>query len=117
MKTLVVILFTGIFLLSSCSPSEQEIEIPDNILSQEKMIDVLTHSYLAEGASGINIKNVQSQQFDSTYAFNPLKDKGISKAMFDSSVVFYSQHPRALKIIYEKVLDKLSVIQAKGGLN
>ncbi len=116
MKTLFVILFTGIFLLFSCSPSEKEIEIPNNILSQEKMIDVLTHSYLAEGASGINIKNVQSQQFDSTYAFNPLKDKGISKGMFDSSVVFYSQHPRTLKIIYEKLLEKLSMIQAKGRL-
>lgn len=117
MKTLFVILLTPIFLLFSCSSSEQEIEIPTGILTEEKMIDVLTHSYLSEGASGINIKNVQSQQFDSTYAFNPLKDKGISKGKFDSSVVFYSQHPRTLKIIYEKVLEKLSTIQAKGKIN
>lgn len=96
------------------SCSSEKLEVPTNILTEEKMIEALTFCYLSEGASGINIKNVETPKFDSTYAFNPLKDKGIEKVMFDSSLVFYSKHPKNLKLIYENVLKNLSQIQAKG---
>lgn len=102
-----------LILLSSCT-NNQEIKIPNNILSEDKMIEVLTYCYLSEGASGINVKNVETPKFDSAYAFNPLKDKGIDKAKFDSSLIFYAKNPIQLKLIYDKVLEKLSEIQAKG---
>ncbi len=108
------VIFTSCFLFVACSSNNNEIEIPENVLTKKKMIDVLTLFYLAEGTSGINVKNVETPKFDSTYAFNPLKDKGINKSTFDSSLVFYSKHPTTLKLIYEKVLENLSEIQAKG---
>ena len=81
------------------------------------MIQVLTDAYLAEGASSINIKNATGEKYDSVYQFNPIKDNQIKKSTFDSSITYYSKHPKKLKIIYDKVLDKLSVIQAKGKLD
>jgi hypothetical protein len=90
--------------------------IPSSILNEEQMIIILTDAYLAEGASGINVKAVPGEKFDSTYLFNPLKDNNIDKIQFDLSMAYYTKHPKKLKSIYDKVLDKLSVIQAKGKL-
>lgn len=103
---------------SSCKPPQEEDEvIPPNILGEEQFVKVLTDAYLCEGASGINIKNVNGDKFDSAYAFNPLKDNGIAKAQFDSTIAYYSNHPKKMKIVYEEVLEKLSQIQAAGKID
>lgn len=103
---------------AACKPPQEESErVPDYILDEQVFVDVLTDSYLSEGASGVNVKNVMGTQFDSTYAFNPLKDRGIDKIAFDSTVAYYSRHPKKFKLIYDKVLDKLSRIQASGKLD
>lgn len=103
------------FLLFSCKPpKEEQEEIPSNIISEEQFISVLTDAYLGEGASGINIKNVSGEKYDSTYVFNPLLDHHITKNQFDSAITYYSNHPKKLKLIYDKVLERLSQIQAKG---
>ena len=110
-------LFIASFLLFSCRPSKEEDEVvPDYILSEDQLVNVLTDAYLAEGASGINIKNVTGEKFDSIYLFNPLKDNHIEKTKFDSSMSYYCRHPKKFKIIYNKVLDKLSVTQSNGKL-
>lgn len=118
MHTNLIKLFIVSVLLFSCKPLKEEDEIvPDIVLSEEQLVNVLTDFYLAEGASGINVKNVTGEKFDSTYVFNPLKDNSIDKAKFDSSMVYYTKHPKKLKLIYDKILDKLSAAQAKGKLD
>lgn len=119
MQTNLIKLFiVSCLLFFSCKPAQEEDEVlPSNILSEEQMIIVLTDAYLAEAVSGINVKNVTGEKFDSTYLFNPLKDNHIEKVQFDSSIAYYTRHPKKFKIIYDKILDKLSVIQAKEKLD
>jgi len=108
-------LFVVLVLFFSCAPSNGDEElIVENILTEDKLINVLTNSYLSEGASGINVKNVAGEKFDSTYLFNPLMENNIDKEKFDSTMAYYTRHPKKLKIIYDKVLAKLSEAQAKG---
>lgn len=114
MNARIFFIILSAFSLLSCAPTEEKIEVPPTILSQEKMVEILTYCYMAEGAAGINIKNVPSEKFDSAYLFNPFKDNKLRKSLFDSSIVFYSKYPQTLKVIYENVLDSLSAIQAKG---
>lgn len=117
MYTNLIKLFIVSVLLFSCKPKHEEDDVvPANLLTEEQLVNVLTDAYLAEGASGINVKSVQGEKFDSTYLFNPLKDNHIEKAKFDSTMVYYTKHPKKLKIIYDKVLAKLSVAQANGKL-
>ena len=112
---LIKLFIVSILFFSSCKTTSEEDEVvPENVLSEERLVKILTDAYLAEGASGINIKNVPGEKFDSAYVFNPLKDNNIDKAYFDSSMAYYTRHPKKLKIIYNKILDKLSVIQANG---
>lgn len=114
-KLIKLVIVVGLFF--SCAPSHEEDEVvPISILPEAQLINVLTDAYLAEGASGINVKSVPGEKFDSTYLFNPLKDNNIDKVQFDSSIAYYTRHPKKFKIIYEKILAKLSEAQAKGKL-
>lgn len=117
MRIILIYIFFIAFIFNACAPSEENVKIPSGVLSEEQFIKVLTDCYLAEGAAGINVKNVTGQKFDSAYIFNPLKDNQISKPLFDSSISFYTQHPKLLKTIYEKILDRLSQIQASGKID
>jgi len=112
---LIKLFIVSVLFFSSCKPTDESNEtVPETVLSEEQLVTLLTDAYLAEGASGINIKNVTGEKFDSAYVFNPLKDNNIDKALFDSSMAYYTKHPKKLKIIYDKILDKLSIIQANG---
>jgi hypothetical protein len=118
MRINLIKLFVVSFLLFGCHPSQQEDEsVPTTILNEDQMVALLTDAYLAEGASGINIKNVSGDKFDSIYCFNPVKDKKVSKALFDSSMTYYSSHPKKLKKIHDRILDALSAINVSGKVN
>lgn len=113
-----IIIALCVILCVSCKPrNEDDVPVPDYILKEQVFIDMLTDCYLGEGAAGINVKNVTGTKFDSAYLFNPFKDNGISKQQFDTTIVWYSQHPKKLKEIYNKLLENLSRIQAVGNLN
>ena len=112
---LIKLFIVSVLFFSSCKPTSEEDEVvPETVLSEDQLVKVLTDAYLAEGASGINVKNVPGEKFDSAYVFNPISDNRIDKAVFDSSMAYYTRHPKKLKLIYDKILDRLSVIQAEG---
>ena len=112
---LIKLFIVSVLFFSSCKPTSEENEVvPETVLSEDQLVKVLTDAYLAEGASGINVKNVPGEKFDSAYVFNPISDNRIDKAVFDSSMAYYTRHPKKLKLIYDKILDRLSVMQAKG---
>ncbi len=112
---LIKLFIVSVLFFSSCKPTSEENEVvPETVLSEDQLVKVLTDAYLAEGASGINVKNVPGEKFDSAYVFNPISDNRIDKAVFDSSMAYYTRHPKKLKLIFDKILDRLSVIQAKG---
>jgi hypothetical protein len=106
----------SIFIISCAAKHEEDVLVPPTILDNQQLAEILTDAYLAEGATGINIKGISGQQFDSVYLFNPLKEHGCSKSKFDSSMVFYTQHPIVLKNIYDQVLEKLNKIAARDSI-
>ena len=113
--TLLKLLVLLSLIFFSCKPRLEEDEVvPKHLLSEDQFVTILTDSYLAEGAAGINVKNVAGEKFDETYSFNPLHDYSIRKSQFDSSMTYYSNHPKKLKLIYDRVLEKLSKFQATG---
>ena len=82
---------------SSCHGTEKEIVLPKNVLDKEKFSDVVVDFTLAESASGINVLNVQGRRSDTVYAFNPLIDNNVKREVFDTTLFFYSHHPRQFK--------------------
>ena len=105
-------IITVAFILVSCSGTEKEIAIPENVLDKEKFSEVIVDFTLAESASGINILNLQGAKGDTVYAFNPLVDNNVKRETFDTTLYFYSHNPKLFKDVYELALEKLSKLQA-----
>lgn len=115
-KSIIILFCITSFIMSCAAKHDDEVVIPESVLSQEQMITILTDAYLGEGASSINVKNVTGQEIDSVYLFNPLKENNCSKETFDSSISFYTKNPILFKHIYDQVLERLNKIEAKGKL-
>jgi hypothetical protein len=102
-----------LLLLSSCGEEEKKVKVPDNVLDQEKFSELLVDFALAESASAINIMNLKRPgELDTVYAFNPLIDNNVKRETLDTTLYFYSHHPKEFKKVYEMVLEKLSKMQA-----
>lgn len=104
-------------LLSTCRVGGDDYNRPQNIINEGKFTLILSEVYMAESISGLNIKNVQGQQFDTVYAFNPFKDHNVTRASFDSSLVFYSKHPTKFKELLDKAIEKITQNQAMRDMN
>jgi len=98
---------------SSCSFNTKSENKPPNIIGEEEFTKLLTNFLIAESATNLNIKLADITKFDSVYAFNPLKQNNISKSKYDSTLIYYEQHPDLYKLIYENALQELSNLQTK----
>ncbi len=99
------VLFT---FLISCSKKEEK--IPENILSKNKMIQVLVDVHIAEAT----IQNKYLALNDSTkniaagYYRNLFEKNKITEQQFRESFSYYSHHLDLLNKIYEEVINELS---------
>lgn len=98
--------------LVSCNDEKKEDPIPDYVLNKEKFSDVLVDFSLAESASAVNILGVTPAKGDTVYAFNPLLDNNVKRVTFDTTLYFYSHHPKLFKEVYALTLEELSKMQA-----
>lgn len=97
-------LFICIFLFQSfftaCS-----VKRPDNVLSEKEMESYLYDYHVAVSAvDNLNGAELYKREL---YIDNLLTKHGITEAVFDSSLVWYSNHPDLLVKIYESINDKL----------
>jgi hypothetical protein len=108
----IVILSLSIF---SCGRKQEEEDsvIPSYVLDQKQYVKLLVDMALSEAASNVNIKGVATQKYDSVYKFDPLKENKITKAKYDSTLAFYSRHPKMFKDLYDEVLTELSEMKSK----
>lgn len=99
-----------LFIIFSCDPSQQSAKKKNNkyVMDHELFVKVLKDYALAEGAINVNVLNVSDHSFDSVYHFNIMKKYGLTKAHYDSTVMFYSARPDEFKIILEQVLEHLN---------
>jgi len=98
----------GLFVCSCGNSAEKKVEIPNGILNEEMFCQVLTDFALAESAANINIKGVSPLKTDSVYAFDPLSQNNVRASQYDSTIQFYTKNPELFKLVYEKVLVRLS---------
>src|SRR6476661_11082847 len=92
-----LILFLVIVCFAFCKQGEQAQQIPSNILTEEQFAEVLADYALAESAANLNIKNAGLPSMDTVYAFDPLKFRGLRMGQYDSTIRYYSAHPKLYK--------------------
>ena len=94
-----------LWLSASCSSR------PDTVLGQDRMVDILVDVHKAEG-----ILEVQSEQYPSDSAMawlvqSVLTKHGVTKADYDSSLVWYSTHLRDFIRVYNQVRVRVAAEQ------
>lgn len=97
-------------LITACSSNK--VDIPNGVLPQDKMADVITDFQLLEavhkdmGLFGIERKKVADTSF--VIVFNK---HDITMAEFDSSYSFYTSHPDLFEEVMNEVRENLSEME------
>ncbi len=98
--------------LASCS--EKKVEVPVDILSNEKMIAVLTDVEIAEAAKNQHVLMGDTIADFTAASFKFIFDKHkVNAADFQRSMDWYAAHPDMLNKIYEEVVNSLSKKQSE----
>ena len=107
-------LFLGLAFLTACAPEapKKTADVPDWVISEDKMIAILTDVHIIEGAR-IGKKVLG----DTLYALDhymKLWDKHhIRESQYDSSFRFYSRNAEKMDVLYEQVLTNLSTMSSE----
>lgn len=109
------ILLIVIFLLSSCSSSEETINIPNNIIGQEKMKEIYIDIHISDAmVAKKKLKEVKlSNQLKKSYFEEILAKHHISKEEFEKSNAFYEKNIDLMYKMYEEIMVSLSAKQAE----
>lgn len=79
-------------------------------IKSEVLVDVLVDIHLADGVTNDRKFN-RKYDADSIDVLSPILEKHkVSREMFDTTLVVYSQHPELFDKVYNEVLIKLNVM-------
>ena len=78
-----------------------------DVLSKRKMVEVLTDLHKMDGILQVNgvVRNQDANEM--AYYEAVLASHGVSRAQFDSSLVWYTHHPQRFNKLYPRVLKNL----------
>ncbi|WP_339878356.1 DUF4296 domain-containing protein [uncultured Algoriphagus sp.] len=112
MKRFLILSFY-ILCLSSCGSGNK----PTDLLSEDKMVEVLIDIHLTEG-----ITSAMPVAYDSSKVLYNLLEKDVflkhevSDSVFTQSMLYYLQDPAEMEQIYSRVVDSLVVRESSGGV-
>ena len=93
-------------LLFSCSESK---ETPENILSEDQFVEVLTEFQLTESIVRLGYHRTDDSLHHNDSLYNAMFRKmNVSRVDFDSNYNYYVKDPETFSKIYEKVITNLS---------
>jgi hypothetical protein len=102
-------------LLTACIKEEKT---PPNILSQEKMVDVLIDIHIAEAkANRVSLRSYDSiQAYYKKLETDVFKKHQVDSAVYRKSFIYYLDHMKQMDEIYSTVIDSLNVREKVGNL-
>ena len=104
------------FVLSCTSESELDVK-PADLISEEKMIDVLIDVHITESALSLqNFNRDSSLRLFVYYKEDIFKEYKISEKQFQESYDYYARHSKQFDHMYEVIIDSLKVKEAMGKL-
>jgi hypothetical protein len=94
----------GLMVLMSCQGNKE----PDNVIDQEKMVNVLVDMHIADAVLG-RVRNQDTMlMMASSKYYYIFKKYGIDSAKFTQSLKFYNYQPEKFTKMYTAVVDSLN---------
>jgi hypothetical protein len=98
-------------LFLACTREKQ----PQGVLSEDKMVEILTDIHLAEGIVSSFPIHFDSSRVLYPYLENEVFEKhAISDSVFRASLEYYMRDLRVMDRIYARTIDSLHVIESSG---
>lgn len=89
-----------------CGGSEEQVQI----MPKEEMVNYLIKLHIAEAQiQNLRLKKDSSEYVFDVYEKHLLRESGLTDSLFVKSYNYYLQHPEELELIYESVIDTISV--------
>ena len=113
MKTKNYIYVLLFFLAAMTSCEEPVVEKPENLIKEEKMIEMMLDMHLAE-AIFQNQRYQDSAILKTTSAdfyYSVLEEYNVPDTLFEKSFVYYASNPRQFEKMYQDVMNKLSEME------
>jgi hypothetical protein len=105
----ILLLFLLVVLLTPACKKSETIS-GKAFMEREVLVDVLVDLHLADGVTN-DRKFSRKYDADSVDVLSPILEKHqVSREMFDTTLVVYSQHPDLFDQVYNDVLIKLNVM-------
>lgn len=83
------------------------IDRPDYVLDEEHMVDLLVDVHKAEGLMELQASQHGDQDFQKSVMAAVLVEHGVSRAQYDSSLMWYARHLKQLVRVYSHVDERL----------
>jgi hypothetical protein len=101
------LIFVFFVVTFSCAEkTDEELPVPTEVLSIEKMAEVIAHVHLAEAV--LFQENLKPLEQRHQISFDVLSELKITKDVYQKSLQYYSMNPEKLKVIHEMALEKLN---------
>jgi len=83
---------------------------PEEIMSQEQMVSYLIQLHIAEAeVQNLRLKKDSSQTVFNIYEKHLLEENNLTDTLFTASYNYYLQNSSEMELIYEAVVDSISV--------
>lgn len=110
---LAILLFLAIILFLSCNRKRGVVS--SEIIPKDSLINIIVDLHLADAVLLNPITQSKISDISSNRLYKTVLNKyGITRARFNTSINFYAETPIVLDSIYDKVIEKLSIIESKG---
>ena len=121
-RTATIVLYSSMLLVcvallstffEGCSRNDK-VPVPEPLLSETQMMDVLTDTYLLEAelqhrkSLGENVGDLQGTYYDQLFEHH-----GITDSIFHSNMTYYSYQHAAMERIMDSVYERLASMQAE----
>lgn len=83
------------------------IDRPDYVLDEDQMVDLLVDVHKAEGLMELQARNHSDQETQKAIMAAVLVEHGVSRAQYDSSLMWYARHLKQLVRVYSHVDERL----------
>lgn len=83
------------------------IDHPDYVLDEEQMVDLLVDVHRAEGLIEMQASHNTDQDYQKAIMAAVLVEHGVSRAQYDSSLMWYARHLKELVRVYSHVDERL----------
>lgn len=106
-----IFIIISVVLLFSCR--QKVAKVPDKpswLIEENKMVDILVDLRIADAAT-YSVQNQPPRNKTKDWYFI-MKKHNVEDSIFRKSHEYYAGYPEAAEVIYEKVIDKLSEMQA-----